>query len=91
MDQAASADQALLRKLDERSQDSSLDRGVHLRVGGDIEEGASTTTKFTQHFTNCKREHASTLAKVPLNQLLTTTPSGNYETEDRNQLMLCDL
>ena len=33
----------------------------------------------------------STLEKVPLNQLLTTTPSGNYETEDRNQLMLWDL
>jgi hypothetical protein len=33
----------------------------------------------------------STLEKVPLNQLLTTTLSGNYETEDRNQLMLWDL
>src|SRR6202140_5413614 len=58
VDEAASANQALLRKLDERSQDSSLDRGVRLRAGGDIEEGASTTTKFTQHFTNFKREHA---------------------------------
>jgi hypothetical protein len=33
----------------------------------------------------------STLEKVPLNQLLTTTLSRNYETEDRNQLMLWDL
>jgi hypothetical protein len=33
----------------------------------------------------------STLEKVPLNQLLTTTPSVNYEIEDRNQLMLWDL
>ena len=56
-DQAASANQALLRKLDERSQDSDLDRGVRLRAGGDLEEGASTTAKFTQHFTNFKREH----------------------------------
>ena len=57
VDQAASANQALLRKLDERSQDSGLDRGVRLRAGGDLEEGASTTAKFTQHFTNFKREH----------------------------------
>ena len=57
MDQAASANQALLRKLDERSQDSGLDRGVRLRAGGDLEKGASTTAKFTQHFTNFKREH----------------------------------
>ena len=33
----------------------------------------------------------STFEKVPLNQLLTTTLPENYETEDRNQLMLCDL
>jgi branched-subunit amino acid transport protein len=33
----------------------------------------------------------STLEKVPLNQLLTTTLSRNYETDDRNQLMLWDL
>ena len=33
----------------------------------------------------------STFEKVPLNQLLTTTPPGNYETEDHNQLMLWDL
>jgi branched-subunit amino acid transport protein len=33
----------------------------------------------------------STLEKVPLNQLLTTTLSINYETEDRNQLTLWDL
>jgi IS4 transposase len=33
----------------------------------------------------------STFEKVPLNQLLTTTLSENYETEDRNQLMLWDL
>jgi hypothetical protein len=33
----------------------------------------------------------STFEKVPLNQLLTTTLPGNYETEDHNQLMLWDL
>src|SRR5271168_2427956 len=33
----------------------------------------------------------STFEKVPLNQLLTTTLSQNYETEDHNQLMLWDL
>ena len=55
--QAASTNQALLRKLDECSQDSGLDRGVRLRAGGDIEEGVPTTAKFTQHFTNFKREH----------------------------------
>src|SRR6202051_84338 len=33
----------------------------------------------------------STLEKVPLNQLLTTTLPENYETEDHNQLMLWDL
>jgi IS4 transposase len=33
----------------------------------------------------------STFEKVPLNQLLTTTLPENYETEDRNQLMLWDL
>jgi hypothetical protein len=33
----------------------------------------------------------STFEKVPLNQLLTTTQPENYETEDRNQLMLWDL
>ena len=33
----------------------------------------------------------STFEKVPLNQLLTTTLSENYETEDHNQLMLWDL
>src|ERR1700723_3802077 len=38
MDQAASANQALLRKLHERSQDSGLDRGVRLRAGGDLEK-----------------------------------------------------
>src|SRR6202011_3354987 len=57
VDQAASANQALLRKLDERSQNSDLDRGERLRAGGDLEEGASTTAKFTQYFTNFKREH----------------------------------
>jgi Transposase DDE domain len=57
VDQAASANQALLWKLDERGQDSGLDRGGRLRAGGDLEEGASTTAKFTQHFTNFKREH----------------------------------
>ena len=40
MDQAASANQALLRKLHERSQDSGLDRSVRLRAGGDLEKGA---------------------------------------------------
>src|SRR6202162_5844339 len=57
VDQAASANQAFLRKLDERSQNSDLDRGERLRAGGDLEEGASTTAKFTQYFTNFKREH----------------------------------
>ena len=57
VDQAASANQAFLRKLDERSQNSDLDRGERLRAGGDLEEGASTTAKFTQHFTNFKRQH----------------------------------
>src|SRR5208283_5175973 len=57
VDQAASANQALLRKLDERSQNSGLDRGERLRAGGDLEEGASTTAEFTQPFTNFKREH----------------------------------
>ena len=33
----------------------------------------------------------STFEKVPLNQLLTITLPENYETEDRNQLMLWDL
>jgi hypothetical protein len=33
----------------------------------------------------------STFEKVPLNQLLTTTLSQNYETEGHNQLMLWDL
>ena len=33
----------------------------------------------------------STFEKVPLNQLLTTTLPENYETEDRNKLMLWDL
>ena len=57
MDQAASANQALLRKLHERSQDSGLDRSVRLRAGGDLEKGTSATAKFTQHFTDFKREH----------------------------------
>jgi hypothetical protein len=57
VDQTASANQALLRKLDQRSKDSGLDRGVRLRAGGDLEEGTSTAAKFTQHFTSfkCKR------------------------------------
>jgi hypothetical protein len=33
----------------------------------------------------------SAFEKVPLNELLTTTPPENYETEDHNQLMLWDL
>ena len=33
----------------------------------------------------------STFEKIPLNQLLTTVLSENYETNDHNQLMLCDL
>ena len=33
----------------------------------------------------------STFEKVPLNQLLTTTLPGNYETADHNQLMLWNL
>jgi hypothetical protein len=65
-----------------------LDRGVRLRAGGDLEEGASTTAKFTQHFTNFKRR---AFEKVPLNQLLTTILSENYESDDHNQLMLWDL
>jgi hypothetical protein len=47
VDQTASANQALLRKLDQRSKDSGLDRGVRLRAGGDLEEGTSTAAKFT--------------------------------------------
>ena len=41
---------------------SGLDRGVRLRVGGDLEEGTSTAAKFTQHFTSfkCKRLWEST-------------------------------
>src|SRR5208337_951463 len=57
VDQAASANQALLRKLDERSQNSGMDRGERLCAGGDIKEGASTTTRVTQHFTNFECEH----------------------------------
>jgi hypothetical protein len=54
VDQAASANQALLRKLDQRSQNAGLDRGVRLRAGGDLEERTATTAKFTQHFTSFK-------------------------------------
>ena len=54
VDQAASAHQALLRKLDQRSQNSGLDRGVRLRAGGDLEERTATAPKFTQHFTSFK-------------------------------------
>ena len=53
-DQAASANQAFLRKLDQRSQNSGLDRGVRLRAGGDLEERTATAAKFTQHFTSFK-------------------------------------
>ena len=62
MDQAASANQALLRKLDQRSQNSGLDRGVRLRAGGDLEETTATAPKFTQHFTSfkCQRVREST-------------------------------
>src|SRR4029077_1029798 len=56
VDQAASALQALLRKLDQRSQNSGLDRGVRLRAGGDLEERTATASKFTQHFTSFKRQ-----------------------------------
>src|SRR5271165_3223691 len=56
VDQAASANQALLRKLDQRSQNSGLDRGVHLCASGDLEERTATAAKFTQHFTNVKRQ-----------------------------------
>ena len=48
------ANQALLRKLDQRSQNSGLDRGVRLRAGGDLEERTATAAKFTQHFTSFK-------------------------------------
>ncbi len=54
VDQAASANQALLRKLDQRSQNSGLDRSVRLRAGGDLEERTATAAKFTQHFTSFK-------------------------------------
>jgi hypothetical protein len=54
MDQAASANQALLRKLDQRGQNSGLDRGVRPRAGGDLEERTATAAKFTQHFTSSK-------------------------------------
>jgi branched-subunit amino acid transport protein len=33
----------------------------------------------------------SVFEKVPLNELLTTTLSENYDTQDHNQLMLWDL
>jgi Transposase DDE domain len=48
VDQAASANQALLRKLDERSQNSGLDRGERLRAGGDLEEGAPNLHSILQ-------------------------------------------
>ena len=54
VDQAASANQALLRKLDQRSQNSGLDRSVRLRAGGNLEERTATAAKFAQHFTSFK-------------------------------------
>jgi hypothetical protein len=48
--------QALLRKLDQRSKNPGLDRDVRLRAGGDLEEGTSTAAKFIQHFTSFKCE-----------------------------------
>ena len=50
VDQAASANQAFLWKLDQRSQNSGLDRGVRLRAGGDLEKRTAPAAKFTQHF-----------------------------------------
>jgi hypothetical protein len=56
VDQAASANQALLRQLDQRSQNSGLDRSVRLRTGCDLEARTSTAAKFTQHFTSLLRD-----------------------------------
>src|SRR5208337_4795273 len=47
---------AFLRKLDQCSQNSGLDRGVRLRTSCDLKERTSTAAKFTQHFTSFKCE-----------------------------------
>ena len=52
MDQAASADQSLLRHLGERGQDANLDRGLGLRPGRHREKTAQTSRQPLSNPTN---------------------------------------